>query len=148
MKGSILRSLEKFKFTIDILSNPDSSDQLFAHDQAISILDDVASRLVDRNDGAGIRSLFRRSVELYFVAELLQIQLASNAEDPEVKAAWLDFVNELDDEGSCPNKTKSVWVYPSFMFQENGINCVYGFIVKYLFRLHLTCEVRHSSSNN
>jgi hypothetical protein len=86
-KGSILRSLEKFKFTIDILSNPDSSDQLFAHDQAISILDDVASRLVNRNDGTGVRCLFVRSVELYLEAELLQIQLASNAEDPEVEAA-------------------------------------------------------------
>ncbi len=88
-KDSILRSLEKFKFTIDILtlSNPDSSDQLFAHDQAISILDDVASRLVDRNDGTGVRCLFFRSVELYLEAELLQIQLASNAEDPEVEAA-------------------------------------------------------------
>ncbi len=101
---NFLRLLENFKVIADFLSVPDSSDERVAHDQTNFILDDVASRIVDRNDGAGVRSCFLRSVELDPESELLQILVVSFAVDPEVEEARLDFVKEHAEESSCPNK--------------------------------------------
>jgi hypothetical protein len=63
--------LKKVELVFDLLSIPDSSDELVAQDQTNSLADDVTSRLVDRNDRPLEQSAFLRPVELYPGSEFL-----------------------------------------------------------------------------
>ncbi len=89
-----------------MFSVPDSSHELVSHDQTDSLVDDFASRHVDRNHGALIDVLLLRTFapERDAEPEFLHFLRRSNANDPVLERAWLMQASQLEEKGFCPER--------------------------------------------